>query len=107
MTVRPRLDHKGVAAKFFRIIDASVVEIAEAQRYHTPWPESLEQLASLREESESKRRGTIAAVGIEWRSLGVQFILFGSLRDLSLLRILPNWREIAIRDVESDKKFGG
>lgn len=105
MTVRPRLDHKGVSAKFFRIIDATVVDIAEAQNYSAPWPESLEQLASLREESEGKRRGTIAAVGIECRPLGVQFVPFASLRDLSSLRILPNWKEIAIRDVESGKKF--
>ncbi|KAF9461706.1 hypothetical protein BDZ94DRAFT_1283392 [Collybia nuda] len=105
MSVRPRTDHNGVAAKFFRIIDASVIEISAAQQYPPPWPESIEQLAALREESEGKQRGTVAAVGIECPPLGVQFVPFGSLRNLSALRILPDWKEIVIRDVERAKKF--
>ena len=105
MTVRARTDHNGVTGKFFRVTDAQVIEIAEAQRWPPPWPESLEQLALLREESESKRRGTVAAIGVECPPLGVQLVPFGSLRDLSPLRILSDWKDILRRDVEDGKKF--
>lgn len=101
----PRFDHNSVTSKFFRVINAQVIKISEAKNLRSPWPESLEQLDSLRKESESKQRGTIAAMGIECLPLGVQFVPFGSLKDVSSLRILPNWKEILIKDVENGKKF--
>jgi splicing suppressor protein 51 len=99
------MDGTDVPATRFRFINARVIEIAEAQKLPAPWPESLEQLATLREESESKQRGTVAAVGIECPPLGVQFVPFGSLRGLSPLKILPNWKDILKRDIETGKKF--
>ena len=101
----PRIDHNGSASKFFRICDASVLEISEAMNMRDPWRASLEQVAVMRQESESMKRGTVAAAGVECPPLGVQFVPFGSLKDLSPLKILSNWKEILIRDVENGKKF--
>lgn len=105
MRVQPRSDHDNMSAKFFHVVDATAVEISAARNFSPMWAEGLDQLATLRDESESKRRGTIAAIGVECLPLGVQFVPFGSLRDLSRLRILPNWKDILIRDVEKAKKF--
>ena len=99
------MDDVDIPAKRFLFLNAQVIEIAEAQKLPAPWPESLEQLATLREESESKSRGTVAAVAIECLPLGVQFVPFGSLRDLSVLKILPDWKDILRRDLENGKRF--
>ncbi|KAJ6558797.1 hypothetical protein DFH09DRAFT_1262088 [Mycena vulgaris] len=105
LVVQPREDIDLPASKFFRVVEAEAVKIADAEQRGGAWPESLRQTAIIRAESEGKRRGTVAAMGIECPPLGVQFVPFGSLRDLSVLRILPNWKEIMTRDVESGKKF--
>ncbi|RDB26909.1 hypothetical protein Hypma_005012 [Hypsizygus marmoreus] len=96
MKVCPRLDHNGVSGKFFRVLNAEAVEISTARGFSPVWEESLEQMRTLREESEGKRQGTVAAIGVECEPLGVQFVPFGSLRDLSPIRILPNWKELLI-----------
>ena len=100
-----RMDGVDNPAKRFILIDARVIEIMEAQKFPAPWPEALKQLAAMREESESRQRGMIAAVAIECPPLCVQFVPFGSLRDLNRLKILPDWKEILKRDVESGKRF--
>lgn len=86
-------------------MDGDVLEIAEAMKLPGAWRESLEQVAVLREESEGMKRGAVAAAGIECPPLGVQFVPFGSLKDLYSLMILPHWKDILIRDVENGKKF--
>lgn len=105
MIVAPRLDHGGAPSKYFRVRDAVVVTMNDAMGYPAPWAESLVELEKLRVESENMRRGSVAAVGVECPPLGVQFVPFASLRDLSRLVILPNWKEIATRDIENGKKF--
>jgi splicing suppressor protein 51 len=73
--------------------------------YDAPWPESLNDLKSLREENEKSGRGTVAAIGVVCPPLGVQIVPFGSLKDLSSLQVLPHWKDTLIRDVENGKKF--
>src|ERR1700729_3124065 len=57
LTVAPRTDHGGSAAKYFRVRDAEPIAIAQAMTYDAPWPESLNDLESLREENEKSGRG--------------------------------------------------
>ncbi|KAF8888620.1 hypothetical protein BD779DRAFT_1717513 [Infundibulicybe gibba] len=106
LCVHPREDHGGSASKYFRVSTAYAIEMKEAQNLPDPWRESLQQLASLREESEGRNHGTVAGVGIECLPLGVQFVPFGSLQNLGGLNPVPNWKEILIKDVENGKKFG-
>lgn len=105
LKVRPRTDHGGSAAKYFRVVEAEPIEIAQAMSYSPPWPESLNDLKNLREESEQSGRGTVAAIGIVCFPLGVQIIPFGSLKGLNTLRVLPTWKNTLIQDVENGKKF--
>jgi len=105
LTVAPRTDHGGSAAKYFRVRDAEPIAIAQAMTYDAPWPESLNDLKNLREENEKSGRGTVAAIGVVCPPLGVQIVPFGSLKDLSSLQVLPHWKDTLIRDVENGKKF--
>ncbi|KAF8956236.1 hypothetical protein BDZ97DRAFT_1852863 [Flammula alnicola] len=88
-----RSEHGGITAKFFRVDDAFLIDIDTAH-----------QIDKMREESESQRRGAVAAVALECNPLAMQIVPFGSLRDLSPLRIQQRWKEILIRDVENGKR---
>jgi splicing suppressor protein 51 len=105
LKVVPRIDHGGSASKYFRVISAEPLAIAEAMTYSAPWPESLDGLKKLREESESNGLGTVAAIGIVCLPLGVQIVPFGSLKRLSSLQVVSHWKETLISDVENGKKF--
>jgi splicing suppressor protein 51 len=105
MVVAPRTDHGGSVAKYFRVLGAEPIEIAQAMKYHPPWPESLNDLKKLREENEQSGRGTVAAIGVICPPLGVQIVPFGSLKGLSSLQVLPHWKETLTEDVENGKKF--
>ncbi|KAF8953213.1 hypothetical protein BDZ97DRAFT_1767613 [Flammula alnicola] len=94
-----------VAAKYFRVDDASVIDMDSGRALGGVWPESIDHINRMREESESLRRGTIAAVALECEPLAMQVVPFGSLRDLSPLRIQQSWKEILIKDVENGKRF--
>lgn len=103
--VWPRIDHGGSASKYFRIVSAEPLAITEAMTYRAPWPESLDELKKLRDESESNGLGTVAAIGIVCLPLGVQIVPLGSLKGLSSLQIVSHWKETLINDVENGKKF--
>lgn len=47
----------------------------------------------------------MAAVALECAPLAMQIVPFGSLKDLSPLKIQQNWKEILIRYVENGKKM--
>ena len=57
------------------------------------------------EESERAGTGTETAAGIECPPLTVQMIPFGSITDMSRMKVLDNWREILIKDIEDGKKL--
>jgi splicing suppressor protein 51 len=103
LNVLPRTDHGGSASKYFKVQTAEPLAIAEAMTYGTPWPEGLNTVKKMREESESNGLGTIAAIGVVCLPLGVQMVPFGSLEGLSDLRVLPHWKDALIRDVENGK----
>jgi mitochondrial splicing suppressor protein 51 len=104
--IEPRFDHGGSAGKYFRIRTANVLAISEAMNKDAPWPESIRQTAKMRDENERLNRGTVAAVYLDSHMLGVQVVPF-RLRSsqLSELRVLDNWMDHLIRDVENGKKF--
>jgi splicing suppressor protein 51 len=52
-----------------------------------------------------EREGTETAAGIECPPLTVQMIPFGSITDMSRMKVLDNWREILIKDIEDGKKL--
>lgn len=107
VTVRPRplAEHSGKVSKYFKITAAEPLEVATAMTYDAPWPESLEALQSMREEQEASGRGTVAAIGVICKPLGVQIVPFGSLKRLSSLQVLPNWKEYMVNDTTNGKKF--
>lgn len=105
MQVSYREDNNGAPGKFFRVDRAEAIEMDEARRLGGAWPESLVQIGKLREESEKRRMGTVAAIGVECYPLAVQIVPFGSLRDLSPLEIVKDWEQVLKRDVQNAKKF--
>jgi len=100
-----RPDHGGVPAKFFRVDDAFTIDIEEAKKMGPVWTASIEHVDTMRAEGEASRRGSVAAVALECKPLAMQIVPFGSLRDLSPLKIQQNWKQILIRDVENGKRF--
>ncbi|KDR79804.1 hypothetical protein GALMADRAFT_241889 [Galerina marginata CBS 339.88] len=100
-----RPDNNSVSAKAFRVYDASLITVEEGRALGGVWPESIDQLQQMREESEGLKRGTVAAVALECVPLAMQTVPFGSLRDLSPLRIQHRWKEILIKNVEAGKKY--
>jgi splicing suppressor protein 51 len=105
LKVVPRSDHGGSVSKYFRVRAAEPLAIAEAMTYPAPWPEGLDDLKKLRDESEANGLGTVAAIGIVCLPLTVQMVPFGSLKGLSSLQILPHWKDTLTKDVENGKKF--
>lgn len=92
-------------SKFFRVDDAFLIDIEEAKKLGSVWTLSIEHVDGMRAESEALRRGTVAAVALECAPLAMQIVPFGSLKDLSALKIQQNWKEILIRYVENGKKM--
>jgi splicing suppressor protein 51 len=105
MIVAPRTDHGGSAAKYFRVLKAEPLAVAQAMMYEAPWPESLRDLKTIRDENEESGRGTVAAIGVICPPLNVQIVPFGSLKDLGSLQSVPHWKETLFRDVENGRKF--
>ncbi|KAJ6563006.1 hypothetical protein DFH09DRAFT_1159138, partial [Mycena vulgaris] len=94
LVVQPREDNDLPASKFFRVVEAEAIGI------------SLRQTAMYHPcGKRGEEAGNGGSNGNRMSTSGVQSVPFGSLRDLSVLRILPNWKEIMTRDVESGKKF--
>jgi splicing suppressor protein 51 len=100
-----RPDHGGVPSKFFRVNDAFLIDIEEAKKLGSVWTRSVEHVDGMRAEGEALRRGSVAAVALECAPLAMQIVPFGSLKDLSPLKIQQNWKEILIRYVENGKKM--
>ncbi|KDR79798.1 hypothetical protein GALMADRAFT_241879 [Galerina marginata CBS 339.88] len=100
-----RPDNNGVLAKTFRVDDAVLIDMDAGRALGGVWPESISQIQKMREESESLKRGTVAAVALECEPLAMQLVPFGSLRDLSPLTIQQRWKEILIKNVENGTKF--
>ncbi|KAI0926325.1 hypothetical protein AcW1_008535 [Taiwanofungus camphoratus] len=101
----PRAEHGGTPARYFRVVDAYPVEVAQTMGWPEPWPASLVALKQMQDESERLHRGRIAAAMVECPPLAVQTVPFGSIPTLTDLTIVPNWKEVLIRDVASGVKF--
>ncbi|KAH9838731.1 uncharacterized protein C8Q71DRAFT_856660 [Rhodofomes roseus] len=101
--LQARADHADATAKFFRVLDASVVPVADALAFREPWPASLAALRDMQEDSETMGRGRIAACMVECDRLAVQTVPFGSIRNLKY-PVELRWKEALIQDVESGKK---
>ncbi|EPQ54266.1 hypothetical protein GLOTRDRAFT_78210 [Gloeophyllum trabeum ATCC 11539] len=95
-----RRDHDGSPGKYFRATDAYPVDVEDAKTWPAPWPESLDQVRQLQDESESMNRGSCAAAMVECKQLAVQTVPFGSLKNLKGPRLL-NWKEELLRDIEN------
>jgi mitochondrial splicing suppressor protein 51 len=104
--ITPRLDHRDAPGKYFRVRFAEPLTIAEAKEKPAPWPQSIAQIETMRQESEEMGRGTVAAACLDCPMLGMQVVPFGSMgAQLSKIQVLDNWMDHLIRDVENGKKF--
>lgn len=103
--VSPRTDHDGRPAKYFRVREAKAYSVEEARRFPAPWAESIDNIEQMREESERMKRGSVAFAGVTCPPLGVQMVPFGSMRRMSEIQVVSNWKERLVRDVEQGKKF--
>ncbi|EED79095.1 predicted protein [Postia placenta Mad-698-R] len=101
----PRWDHGGAVGKYFRVVRTKVVEVAQAQTWAEPWPASLSALREMQDQSESMRRGYVAAAMVESPPLAVQTVPFGSIKKLDY-PVVQRWEEVLIKDVEAGRKFG-
>lgn len=103
--LQAREDHGNSAGKYFRVVDAYPVAVAEGMRRPSPWPESLLQLRALQDESERMGRGRTGATMIECTPLAVQTVPFGSVVGFDTKFVLPDWKETLTRDIEQGKRF--
>jgi mitochondrial splicing suppressor protein 51 len=107
---RPPTDHGHgrKAAKFFRVVEATVHTISEAMNLPPPWPDSLRHLERMREESERLGRGSVAVVGVTCSPMGVQMVPLGSLtKDMCRAKAVSGWKDVLMSDVEEGMKRTG
>ncbi|KAI0750175.1 hypothetical protein C8Q80DRAFT_1269923 [Daedaleopsis nitida] len=99
-------EHQGHAAKFFRVVDAVVIEVEDALRRPSPWPESVMQLRTMAEGGERSGHGTSTAAMIECPPLAVQTVPFGSLTDRTMRSEFQddNWKAGLMEAIEEGKK---
>ncbi|RPD54803.1 hypothetical protein L227DRAFT_511058, partial [Lentinus tigrinus ALCF2SS1-6] len=103
---RSQAEHQGSAGKFFRVLDAEVMEVEDGMRRSSPWPESLTQLRKMGEESERSGEGYVTAAMIECPPLGVQTVPFGSMtaRAMRYEVMHATWKQAFIRHIEEGWK---
>ena len=104
--VHARSDHGGAVAKYFHVLDASVIKVARAVNFPATWPATLLTLRGLQDESERMGRGAVAACMVECGPLGMRALPFASLRNLRH-HVDPDWKRGLIEYVEEGKKPTG
>ncbi|KAL6301522.1 hypothetical protein BKA93DRAFT_919748 [Sparassis latifolia] len=106
LAARPRSEHGNAVGKFFRVIDAYPVAVAEAHQWPEPWPASLNALKEMQElHASNGRPGNTAAAMVECYPLAVQTVPFGSIPNMDDLPPLPNWKDVLIEEVEAGRRF--
>ncbi|TCD61348.1 hypothetical protein EIP91_008575, partial [Steccherinum ochraceum] len=103
---RERREHYDAPGLYFEFVDAYAVDIEEAMGWESPWPESLDQLKKLQDDSERDGRGGVTAAMVEVKPLAVQTVPFGSMKNLGIRRALSTWKETLKNDINQGKKFG-
>ena len=103
---RGQAEHQGAPGKYFRVLDAEVIEVEDGMRRSSPWPESIMQLREMGEEMERNGRGYVAAAMVECPPLAVQTVPFGSLTERALRREIMHdtWKHFFIRHIEEGQK---
>jgi len=104
---REKREHYDSPALYFEFVDAYPVDIDEAMRWNSPWPESLIQIRQMQEESARDGRGGVTAAMVEVKPLAVQTVPFGSLKNLGIRRKVSAWKDRLQSDIDKGKKFGG
>ncbi|KAI0788283.1 hypothetical protein C8Q74DRAFT_671698 [Fomes fomentarius] len=108
VTLSPRgeAEHGGNAGKYFRVEDAVVIELDDAARRPSPWPESISQLSQMADEMERNGMGTVAAAMIECPPLAVQTVPFGSMTERALRKEMlhDTWKTFFMAHVEQGVK---
>lgn len=97
--------HRGSAAKGFKMKEAYALPIAEAKKYKSPWPESLEQLELMQSQSETRGQGRVCACMIECPPLAVQTVPFGGLKNLGIPGSIPTWKATLEEHFDQGKKM--
>ena len=103
---RGQAEHQGAPGKYFRVQDAEVVEVEECMRRPRPWPESIEQVRQMDEDSMRNGRGYVAAAMIECSPLYVQTVPFGSITERTgrLLVLDGTWKQELMKIIEEGQR---
>jgi len=96
--------HGDVVGKYFRVEEAYPLSVEQAMKKPAPWPESLEQLTTLQDESEANRRGRVIAAMVECPPLSVQTVPFASIPRIQERKV-QNWKELLVRAAENGHNF--
>jgi len=89
----------------FSVELVEVVDQTTARLLGGVWPDSLDKLKEIRLGCEGSGRGTVAAITLEIKPLGIRFIPIGSLRGLGQVRVHNDWKAVLRRHVEDGKEF--
>lgn len=103
---RSQEEHQGAPGKYFRVVDAEVIEVEDGLRKGSPWPESIMQLRDMGADAERNGRGYVAAAMVECPPLAVQTVPFGSMTEHALRRevLHDTWKQFFIRHIEEGQK---
>ncbi|TFK93780.1 hypothetical protein K466DRAFT_658230 [Polyporus arcularius HHB13444] len=103
---RPQAEHHGSPGKYFRVMDAEVIEMEDGLSRPSPWPESIMQLRGMCVEAERGQRGYCAAAFVECSPLYVQTVPFGSMTQDGMRNevLHDTWKELFMDYIEEGKK---
>jgi splicing suppressor protein 51 len=97
LSLEARLDHDGHPAKFFRIVEAEIVDFAAIK---ADFDSAEGQLEVLRTEFEAKGFGPLVGIALQHPLLGMHFVPFEQLSMAQGLwdgEILPDWKNRLMR----------
>ncbi|KAI0692464.1 hypothetical protein C8T65DRAFT_669582 [Cerioporus squamosus] len=106
LKARSQAEHQGAPGKYFRVLDAEVIETEDGMRKASPWPESIIQLRDMCAAAERNQRGYMAAVMVECPPLGVQYVPFGSMTQHGLRGevLHDTWKQSFVQHIEEGQK---
>ncbi|KAF8064228.1 hypothetical protein FPV67DRAFT_1419798, partial [Lyophyllum atratum] len=102
--IHSRTDHHSKRGKYFRIVEAEVVDMSVGKRYTPAWAECVQRFKKLQDESDGDGSGTVAAIVLECPPLSLLLLPFSPLLDARRI-VNADWKGTLIKDIEKGTKF--